>query len=197
MAVSQQCTRKAPLASRIFETNATLLWPQDVSNALTAILQRSACHGLLVEIPYAPGYASGFLRRSDGMERLLSSECVQVVSYAGLEFYGLFECLASSGVVNQFALETTEKHADGLGKVARGVLAAFTQAVFEATASEGKSGADIVSLTCDFIRDARAGDRIKAEVKVVRRTTSLMFLTADITGNGRILLTANGVAKRS
>ena len=57
MAVSQQRTRKAPLASRIFETNATLLWPEDVSNALPAILQRSARHGLLVEIPYAPNCA--------------------------------------------------------------------------------------------------------------------------------------------
>ncbi len=66
MAVSQQRTQKAPLASRIFETNATLLWLEDVSNALTAILQRSTRHGLLVEIPYAPNGAGG--SRSETVE---------------------------------------------------------------------------------------------------------------------------------
>ncbi len=88
-------------------------------------------------------------------------------------------------MVNQFAFQAAEKHADGLGKVARGVLAAFTQAAFEATASEG---ANIVSLVCDYVGDAKAGDRILAEVAVVRRTMSLMFLTADITQGGRNLV---------
>ena len=118
-------------------------------------------------------------------------------SFAGLELYGPFERIVSDGTLNQFAFQAGEKHADRLGKVARGALAAFTQAAFEATASDGEPGADIVSLVCDFVGDAKAGDRIQAEVRVVRRTTSLMFLAADVTENGRIVLTANALAKRS
>ena len=127
----------------------------------------------------------------------MSSDCGRSVLFAGLEFYGPFEHLVSSGIVHQFAFRASEKHADRLGKVARGVLAGFAQAAFEAAASEGEPGAAIVSLMCDFVGDAAAGARIQAEVRVVRRTTSLMFLTADVSENGRILLTANALAKRS
>ena len=134
-------------------------------------------------------------QRSEGMERLLSG--TQAVSFAGLEFYGPIERVITSEMVNRFVFRAAEKHADRLGKIARGVLAAFAQGVFEASVWNSEAAAEIVSMVCDFVGDARAGDRIEAEVRVVRRTTSLIFLTADITENGRILLTANALARRS
>jgi len=114
---------------------------------------------------------------------------------AGLEPFGPFELSAIADTVNCFAFEAGQKHADGQGKVARPVLAAFTQGVCEA-ACRGGSGAVIVSLVCDFVDDGRPGERIEAKVKIVRRTKSLIFLTADVTADGRTLLTANALARR-
>ena len=126
------------------------------------------------------------------------SECAQSVLLAGLESLGSFERLPTVDMVNRFAFPAVEKHADAPGKIARAVLAAFTQGVLEATCQspESESNAVIVSLVCDFVDDVRPGERIEAEVKVVRRTNSLIFLTADVTAGGRVLLTANALAKR-
>ena len=127
------------------------------------------------------------------------SEYQQNVLFPGLEPYGPFYRLAAEDTVNRFAFDSDEKHADGRGNIVRAVLAAFAQGAFEAAIQPpgGESGAVIVSITCDFVDDGRQGERIEALVSVVRRTNSLAFLTADVTAKGRILLTANALAKRS
>jgi len=126
------------------------------------------------------------------------SECAQSVLLAGLESFGPFERRTTPDMVNHFAFTANQRHADALGKVARSVLAAFTQGVLEVScqAPESELNAVIVSLVCDFVADGAPGERIEAEVKEVRRTNSLVFLTADVTANRRILLTANALAKR-
>ena len=75
--------------------------------------------------------------------------------------------------------------------VARAVLVAFVQAVMEAAFA----GAT-VSLNCEFLASARAGERIEAHVELVRRTRSLVFLSANVTADGRAVLTADGLIGR-
>ena len=113
----------------------------------------------------------------------------------GLEAFGPFARLPAAGGVNRLAFFASGKHLDGRENVARAVLAAFAQGAMESSAA-GESSAVIVSLAFDFVADAKACECIEAHVKVVRRTRSLIFLTADLTVGGRILLTANGLAKR-
>ncbi len=127
------------------------------------------------------------------------SDCAQSVSFVGLEHYGPFYRLVTNDTVNCFIFDSSEKHADGRGKIARAVLAAFTQGACETAVQSpgGEFSAVIVSLVCDFVDDGNQGERIEAQAKVVRRTNSLIFLTADVTANGRILLTANALAKRA
>ena len=122
------------------------------------------------------------------------SEGAERVLLRGLEAYGPFARLPAADGVNRFAFVACEKHTDGQENVVRAVLAAFAQAAME-TSAAGESRAVIVSLACDFVGDAQAGACVEAHVKVVRRTRSLIFLTADLTVGGRIVLTANGLAK--
>ena len=116
----------------------------------------------------------------DGSERIL---------LAGLESYGPFYRLPESGGVNRFAFWAVEKHADGAKSVAHGVLLGFTEGAMTAVAGV------IVSLSCDFGGEAEVGECIEAHVKVVRTTRSLVFLTAELTADGRIIQTANGLAR--
>ena len=120
------------------------------------------------------------------------SEGAERVSLRGLEAYGPFARLPAADGVNRFAFAA--KITDGQEKVARAVLAAFAQAAMESAAA-GESRAVIVSLACDFVADARTGECVEARVNVVRRTRSLIFLTADLAVGERILLTASGLAK--
>ena len=121
-----------------------------------------------------------------------TSEDVAHVSLRGLEAYGPFVRLPIIDGVNRFSFAA--KQADRQENVPRAVVAAFAQAAMEASVA-GESRAVIVSLACDFVADACAGERIEAHIKVVRRTHSLIFLTADLTVGERILLTASGLAK--
>ena len=116
------------------------------------------------------------------------------VSLDGLEAFGPFARLPAADGVNRIAFFASEKHLEGRENVTRAVLAAFAQGAMEASVA-GESRAVIVSLACDFVADAHAGECVEAHVKVVRRTRSLIFLIADLTVGGRILLTANGLAK--
>ena len=121
-----------------------------------------------------------------------TSEDVAHVSLRGLEAYGPFVRLPTIDGVNRFSFAA--KQADRQENVPRAVVAAFAQAAMEASVA-GESRAVIVSLACDFVADACAGERVEAHVKVVRRTRSLIFLTADLAVGERILLTASGLAK--
>jgi len=123
-----------------------------------------------------------------------NSEGAEGVSLRGLDAYGPFTRYPAAGGVNRFSFVANDKHTGGQENVARAILAAFAQAAMESSAT-GESRAVIVSLGCDFVADAHAGERIEAHVRVVRRTRSLTFLTADLIAGGRILLTANGLAK--
>ena len=129
----------------------------------------------------------------DDLNSLL--EGAERVSLRGIEVFGPFARLPAVDGVNRFVFAASEKHTDGRENVARPVLAAFAQAAMESSAA-GESRVVIVSLGCDFVADAKAGECIEAHVKVVRRMRSLIFLTADLMVGGRILLTANGLAKR-
>jgi len=119
-------------------------------------------------------------------------EDVAHVSLRGLEAYGPFVRLPTIDGVNRFSFAA--KQADRQENVPRAVVAAFAQAAMEASVA-GESHAVIISLACDFVADACTGERVEAHVKVVRRTRSLIFLTADLAVGERILLTASGLAK--
>lgn len=116
----------------------------------------------------------------------------QLITFLGLDGYGPFYRLASIEPVNRFAFVAA---ADAGGRVPRAVLAGFAHAAMEAACRTGTESPNVVSLNCDFVADAKSGDCIEAQVRMVRRTRSVIFLSADLTAGGRALLTANGLAK--
>lgn len=119
----------------------------------------------------------------------------QSVIFPGLECYGPFYRLTSVEPVNRYAFIAAAQHSAADGRLSRAVLASFTQAVMEDTCRATVESPSIVSLACEFVGDAQIGDCIEAQIRMVRRTRSVIFISADITTGGRVLLTANGLAK--
>ncbi len=116
-------------------------------------------------------------------------ENAEPISLAGFDAYGPFYRLPDKDGVHRFVFAASEKHKDGAGNIARAVLVGFVQGAMEAAAGA------VISLASDFVANIATGMCVEAHVKVVRRTRSLVFLTADLTAGGQVLLTANGLAK--
>jgi len=109
----------------------------------------------------------------------------------GLDAYGPFYRIAANGSVNSFGFIAAQKHLHSGKNVARAVLAGFVQSAMEAA-----GGGETVSLNCEFLGHASAGERIEARVEVVRHTRSLAFFSANVTADGRAVLTADGLIAR-
>ncbi|MBU6296914.1 MAG: thioesterase family protein [Alphaproteobacteria bacterium] len=119
----------------------------------------------------------------------------QRVAFPGFESHGPFYRLVSSDSADRYIYIADTRHTDDGGRLPRAVLAGFAHGAMEAACRSNGESPTIVSLSCDFAADAQAGDRIEAQIRITRRTRSVIFLSADLTANGRVLLTANGLAK--
>jgi acyl-coenzyme A thioesterase PaaI-like protein len=52
-----------------------------------------------------------------------------------------------------------------------------------------------ISLNCDFVGPAKLGDRIRATANITRKTRSIVFISGELTVEGRPILTATGLWK--
>lgn len=77
-----------------------------------------------------------------------------------------------------------------------GALMALTlaRAMAGETAKAAGAATRLVSITCDLVATAEAGETQAADVRITRATKSLVFAEADLAGAaGRRLMTAAGV----
>jgi len=99
--------------------------------------------------------------------------------------------------LHRFCFRAEAFHMNGAGTVHGGMLMSLADIAMSRAARAGTEAANssTVSLSCDFVSPGKLGDLIEAHVRVTRRTRSIVFLSADILSEGKILLVASGVWK--
>jgi uncharacterized protein (TIGR00369 family) len=107
----------------------------------------------------------------------------------------IYERPESNG--RRFLLIADERHVNGRGVVHGGMLMtfadlAFGQAAWDAT---GRASVATVSMQSQFLKPARAGDRIEVTPELVRRTRSLLFLRGDFLVGDEAIYSATSVWK--
>ena len=114
--------------------------------------------------------------------------------YAG-PFYRFSVNADGSGA--RYGFVTDKKHMNGSGNVHGGLLMTLADVAMSRTARTvaGVESCNTVSLTADFIGAGKLGDLVEAIVKVTRRTRTLVFQSADIVADDRILMVATGIWK--
>jgi acyl-coenzyme A thioesterase PaaI-like protein len=114
-------------------------------------------------------------------------------------FIGLVGPLWSrmSGDTQLFAFTAERKHHNRRGVVQGGMLMTFADRAMGMTcwhANERKPQAT-VQLDFHFLDAVQIGEFVEARCKVVRRTRSLVFMSAELLVGPRLVATANGVWK--
>jgi acyl-coenzyme A thioesterase PaaI-like protein len=114
--------------------------------------------------------------------------------YAG-PFYRVSVNSGGSGTRYGFIAE--KKHMNGSGNIHGGLLMTFADVAMSRTARTvaGVESCNTVSLTADFIGPGKLGDLIEAIVRVTRRTRTLVFQSADVVADDRLLMVATGLWK--
>ena len=105
--------------------------------------------------------------------------------------------MPDDGPLRRFALPVVEKHMNGGGSVHGGLLMTFADIAMSATtrAVTGASGANTISLTCDFVGPAKLGETLECRVRVTRQTRTMVFLSADVVVGERPVAVATGLWK--
>ena len=99
--------------------------------------------------------------------------------------------------VPQRGFRVQDKHINRAGIVHGGMLMSFADMVMGRAVREiGPGGGVTVRMTTDFLGPAHLGDWVAGEAKVTRTTRTLVYIDAEITANGRLILTASGIFRR-
>jgi len=109
----------------------------------------------------------------------------------------LYRLAGGEESATRFAFEVTEKHMNAADTAHGGMLMAFADVSMSHTTrqvAKAKS-CSTVSLTCDFLSPGRLGDLIESRVRVTRCTRTMVFMSAEISADDRLLMTASGVWK--
>jgi acyl-coenzyme A thioesterase PaaI-like protein len=97
----------------------------------------------------------------------------------------------------RFAFVPAAHHLNESGEVAGAMLTALME-IAMTCAAQLDCGAQSVrptSLSCDFVAAAMPGDVIEVQVRIVRRTRTIVFMSADLVSAGPALMVGNGVWK--
>jgi acyl-coenzyme A thioesterase PaaI-like protein len=96
-----------------------------------------------------------------------------------------------------FIFDIRDIHLNGGNALHGGMSMALADIMMGRTAHDVLEGerAMTVSLNCDLIGPAKLGDRIKGQVTVTRRTRSIVFLSCELTVEGKPVTTATGIWK--
>lgn len=111
-------------------------------------------------------------------------------------FVGPFYLREATG--RQEGLFQVRKHHLNRGQVAHGgMLMTFADMVMGRAAAEANGGVPCatISLNCDFVSAAKLGDWVEGAARIVRKTRSVLFVSGELSTEGRILLTASGLWK--
>lgn len=97
----------------------------------------------------------------------------------------------------EYAFLAESKHHNRRGVVQGGMLMTFADRSMGMTCwyANGKVPQATVQLDVHFIDAVQVGEFVEAKCKVVRRTRSLIFMSAELAVGPRVVATANGVWK--
>ena len=97
----------------------------------------------------------------------------------------------------EYALVAQDKHHNRRGMVQGGLLMTFADRAcgMVARTAAGRPTMATVQLDVHFVDAGKIGEVLIAKPRAIRVTRSLVFVTAEVTANGRTLITANGVFK--
>jgi uncharacterized protein (TIGR00369 family) len=101
------------------------------------------------------------------------------------------------GSIKRFAFIVSEKHMNAAGSVHGGMLMTLADMAMGQTSRlvSGAQSCSTVSLNCDFVGPGRLGDRVDARVRVTRKSRTMVFLSAELISDDRVLLIATGLWK--
>jgi acyl-coenzyme A thioesterase PaaI-like protein len=89
-----------------------------------------------------------------------------------------------------------KRHCNGHGTLHGGMMMSFADGLMGGACWVlAKAPALTVRLGGDFLAIAKPGDWIEGEARILRATKSLVFVAADVSANGRLVMTANGLFK--
>ena len=120
------------------------------------------------------------------------------VSHRGFNLHNgpIYE-LPPDGEVYRFAFVPERKHLNTSGNIHGGMIMGFADVAMSRTsrAVSGSERSATVSLNCDFVGAGKDNEPIEARARAVRKTRTLVFLSAEITQGGRVLAIASGMWK--
>lgn len=102
---------------------------------------------------------------------------------------------------NRFRLAIADHHLNSAGRFHGGMAMTLQKVAFDQVAFETALGmspgsmVELVTINCDFVGPADAGDCIEARAVVTRATRSILFLTGQIAHGNRQILTASAIYK--
>ena len=102
-----------------------------------------------------------------------------------------------SDVEYEFKSTIDENHLNSAGITHGGYLSALIDAGAGTAAHRSANNAPCVTISLDlkFIGVSKAGDEIIGNVKILKRTKSLIFLFCELKNNNKIITSASGVWK--
>ena len=119
--------------------------------------------------------------------------------YVGDGFIGLVGPFWSRpwGESYRYAFMAAPKHHNRRGVVQGGMLMTFADRSMGMTCwhANGRQAQATVQLDVHFIDAVQIGEFVEAHCRVVRRTRSVIFMSADLVVGARVVATANGVWK--
>jgi uncharacterized protein (TIGR00369 family) len=127
-------------------------------------------------------------------------EDAQEIAIPGFNrFVGPVYRLADSedGALRRYAFRIEEKHMNAAGTVHGGMLMTVADIAMAQTSRQdsGATRGNTVSLNCDFVGPGRLGEIVEARVRVTRRARTMVFLSAELFAQDRLLLVASGLWK--
>ncbi len=105
--------------------------------------------------------------------------------------------MRAAGDSYDYAFLAEHKHHNRRGVVQGGMLMTFADRSMGMVCwyANGKVPQATVQLDVHFIDAVKVGEFVEAKCKVVRRTRSLIFMSAELVVGSRVVATANGVWK--
>lgn len=97
----------------------------------------------------------------------------------------------------EFVFDVRDIHLNGGGSLHGGMAMALADIVMGRTVRDALKDAKAmtISLNCDLIGPAKLGDRIRGAAKISRQTRSIVFISSELSVEGRTILTATGLWK--
>ena len=95
-------------------------------------------------------------------------------------------------LVRGFRVEA--KHANNAGIAHGGMMMSFADMTLARGVRQATGGPGVtVRMVSDFHGPARLGDWVEGRAIVTRTTRTLIFVSAEITANGRVVMSASGI----